>query len=104
MFDGKDLTRYPTYKRARLGLGRTFQRIELFAGMTVRDHLLVAERARLGTGRLWKDLLNLAQPTADERRSVSTARSSCSASTTSPTGRSSRSASGAGGSSSWAGR
>ncbi len=57
----------PVYKRARLGIGRTFQRIELFGGMTVRDHLLVAERSRLGTGRLWKDCLNLSQPTADER-------------------------------------
>ena len=90
VFDGKDITRLPTYRRARLGFGRTFQRIELFAGMTVRDHLLVAERARLGTGRLWKDVLNLSQ--ADRRRgaSASSARSSCSASTTSPTGRSSR--------------
>jgi branched-chain amino acid transport system ATP-binding protein len=70
VFDGKDLTRYPTYKRARLGFGRTFQRIELFAGMTVRDHLLVAERSRLGTGRLWRDVLNLSKPTADETERV----------------------------------
>jgi ABC-type branched-subunit amino acid transport system ATPase component len=66
-FDGADITHIPVYKRAQLGFGRTFQRIELFAGMTVRDHLLVAERARHGRGRLWKDCLNLAQPTADER-------------------------------------
>ena len=31
-FDGRDLTRVATHKRARLGIGRTFQRIELFAG------------------------------------------------------------------------
>jgi branched-chain amino acid transport system ATP-binding protein len=66
LFDGKDITRYPVYRRARLGFARTFQRIELFTGMTVRDHLLVAERARLGTGRFWKDVLNLSKPTADE--------------------------------------
>jgi branched-chain amino acid transport system ATP-binding protein len=65
-FAGKDITRFPVYRRARLGFARTFQRIELFAGMTVRDHLLVAERARLGTGRFWKDVLNLSKPTADE--------------------------------------
>src|SRR6186713_1615163 len=41
LFDGKDVTRAPVYKRARLGFGRTFQRIELFSGMTVRDHLFV---------------------------------------------------------------
>jgi branched-chain amino acid transport system ATP-binding protein len=67
VFNGRNITRMPVYKRARLGFGRTFQRVELFTGMTVRDHLLVAERVRLGTGRLWKDVLNLAGPTADER-------------------------------------
>jgi branched-chain amino acid transport system ATP-binding protein len=67
VFNGRNITRIPVYKRARLGFGRTFQRVELFTGMTVRDHLLVAERVRLGTGRLWKDVLNLAGPTADER-------------------------------------
>ena len=66
VFAGKDITRTPVYRRARLGFARTFQRIELFTGMTVRDHLLVAERARLGTGRFWKDVLNLSGPTADE--------------------------------------
>jgi branched-chain amino acid transport system ATP-binding protein len=66
-FDGRDITRLAVYRRARAGIGRTFQRIELFAGMTVRDHLLVAERSRLGTGRFWRDVLNLAAPTADER-------------------------------------
>jgi branched-chain amino acid transport system ATP-binding protein len=67
VFDGRNITRMPVYKRARLGFGRTFQRVELFTGTTVRDHLLVAERARHGSGRLWKDLLNLARPSADER-------------------------------------
>jgi len=70
VFAGKDLKGLPTYKRARLGFGRTFQRIELFAGMTVRDHLLVAERSRVGTGRLWRDVLNLSKPTADEAERV----------------------------------
>jgi len=69
-FDGTNITRYPVHKRARLGFGRTFQRIELFSGMTVRGHLLVAERARLGTGRLWKDCLNLARPTDEEHERV----------------------------------
>ena len=64
----------PVYRRARLGIGRTFQRIELFGGMTVRDHLLVAERARLGTGRLWKDCLNLSQADRRTRSSAPTGR------------------------------
>jgi branched-chain amino acid transport system ATP-binding protein len=65
-FDGRNLIGLPVYRRARLGLGRTFQRMELFSEMTVREHLLVAERARRGTGRLWKDLLNRGAPTAEE--------------------------------------
>ena len=67
VFDGQEISALPVYKRARLGFGRTFQRLELFAGMTVRDHFLVTERQRNGSGRLWKDLLNLSKPTADEQ-------------------------------------
>jgi branched-chain amino acid transport system ATP-binding protein len=68
VFDGMDLEGMPTYKRARLGIGRTYQRVEVFTDMSVRDHLLVAERARRGEARLWRDLLNLSKPTADEVR------------------------------------
>ena len=66
VFGGADITRVPVYRRARLGFARTFQRVELFAGMSVRDHLLVAERARLGTGRFWKDVVNRSKPSAEE--------------------------------------
>ena len=66
VFDGIQLIGLPTYKRARLGIGRTYQRVEVFTDMSVRDHLLVAERARRGEGRLWRDLLNLSKPTTDE--------------------------------------
>ncbi|OHV30149.1 MULTISPECIES: ABC transporter ATP-binding protein [Pseudofrankia] len=63
---GRDVSRLPAFRRARLGLGRTFQRIELFGDCTVRDHLFIAERVRQGHGRLWKDLLGLGGPTKDE--------------------------------------
>ena len=56
-FAGRRIDRLPIHERARLGIGRTFQRLELFTGMTVRDHFAVAERERRGDGRLWKDLL-----------------------------------------------
>ena len=65
-FAGQDISNLPVYKRARLGFGRTFQRLELFAGMSVRDHFIVADRAHRDTGRLWKDLLNRSKPTAEE--------------------------------------
>jgi len=56
----------PTYQRARLGIGRTYQRVEVFPDMTVRQHLLVAEQARRGDARLWRDLCGLSAPRPDE--------------------------------------
>jgi branched-chain amino acid transport system ATP-binding protein len=70
VFDGQEINGLPVYKRARLGFGRTFQRLELFAGTTVRDHFIVAERQRNRSGHLWKDLLNLSNPTSDEMAKV----------------------------------
>jgi branched-chain amino acid transport system ATP-binding protein len=69
-FDGASLIGLPTYKRARLGIGRTYQKVEVFTDMTVREHLMVAERARQGESRLWRDLLNLSKPTKDETERV----------------------------------
>jgi branched-chain amino acid transport system ATP-binding protein len=63
---GRDISRLPVHQRARLGIGRTFQRIELFPDSTVREHLLIAERVRRGDGRLWKDLIGLGRPRRDE--------------------------------------
>lgn len=65
-FDCHDLAGMATYRRARLGIGRTFQRLELFGEMTTRDHFLVAERARRRSGSLWRDLLNRGGPSAEE--------------------------------------
>jgi branched-chain amino acid transport system ATP-binding protein len=66
LFDGMPLNGLPTYKRARLGIGRTYQKVEVFTDMSVRDHLMVAERARRGEARLWRDLCNLSKASSDE--------------------------------------
>jgi branched-chain amino acid transport system ATP-binding protein len=63
---GEDVTRLPVHQRARRGIGRTFQRIELFPDSTVRDHLLIADRVQRRSGRLWKDLVGLGRPRPDE--------------------------------------
>jgi len=65
-FLDRDVSNLPVNKRARAGIGRTFQRIELFSDTTVREHLLIAERVHNGTGAFWKDLLGLGRPTTAE--------------------------------------
>ncbi len=65
-FDGRDLGGLAPYQRSRLGLGRTFQQIELFAGLTVLEHLLVADRAQRYRGALGRDLAGRSTPTGDE--------------------------------------
>ena len=65
-FDGRDITNLPVYKRARLGFGRTFQRLEVFVGLSVLEHFLLADRARHGDVPLWRDLLRMSRTTADE--------------------------------------
>jgi branched-chain amino acid transport system ATP-binding protein len=40
--DGRDLRGLSSYRRARLGLGRTFQRLELFGTLTVAENIGVA--------------------------------------------------------------
>jgi branched-chain amino acid transport system ATP-binding protein len=70
LFQGDALEGVPTFKRARLGIGRTYQKVEVFTDMSVRDHLLVAERSRRGEGRLWKDLLNMSRVTKEEMDNV----------------------------------
>ena len=47
--NGRDITRYGPARRSRLGLARTFQRLELFGRLSVRDNLLIA--AELGPER-----------------------------------------------------
>jgi branched-chain amino acid transport system ATP-binding protein len=63
---GEDVSDLRVHRRAQRGIGRTFQRIELFAELTVRQHLLIAERIRRGDGSLWRDLIGRGKPRADE--------------------------------------
>jgi len=51
LMNGADVTRRSPQARARGGLARTFQRMELFTELTVREHLVVARRVREGRQR-----------------------------------------------------
>jgi branched-chain amino acid transport system ATP-binding protein len=68
--EGQSIVELPVYKRARRGIGRTYQRVEVFPDMNVREHLLVSERARRGEGHLWQDLCNLSKPRPEELERV----------------------------------
>jgi branched-chain amino acid transport system ATP-binding protein len=54
---GRRITRATPAKRARLGLARTFQQLELFMGLTAREHIVLGYRVRNAHRRLWADLL-----------------------------------------------
>jgi branched-chain amino acid transport system ATP-binding protein len=66
----RDLDGMAPFRRARLGVGRTFQRIAVFPELTVRDHLFVAVRARRRGGARVAELVDRARPNADERREI----------------------------------
>jgi branched-chain amino acid transport system ATP-binding protein len=46
IFNDKDVTKEPPHKRTRMGLARTFQRLELFTTLSVRDNVRVAGEIR----------------------------------------------------------
>ena len=70
---GADVTNASCRARARKGLARTFQQPELFMGLTVREHLQLAHRARTAPTRLWRDMLDprsLLPPSREESERV----------------------------------
>ena len=60
LLDDVDLAGVKPYKRARRGVARTFQRLEVFGTMSARENILVAAEAssrRRTRGRIWQHQL-----------------------------------------------
>lgn len=70
---GRDVTGASAQQRARLGMARTFQQLELFQELTVREHVVLGYRVRHAHRRLWSDLIDgrgLRQAPPEERDRV----------------------------------
>jgi ABC-type branched-subunit amino acid transport system ATPase component len=72
LIGGEDVTGLSARARATRGLRRTFQHPELFQSLTVREHLVVADRLTHAPRRRWSDLLtgrglHRADPAEDAR-------------------------------------
>jgi len=50
LYKGRDITSMRPYERAALGISRTFQKIELFGGMTVLDNIRLGRHIHLKSG------------------------------------------------------
>ncbi|WP_422773057.1 ABC transporter ATP-binding protein [Plantactinospora sp. WMMC1484] len=55
LLDGIDISALPPHRRARLGLGRTFQASSVFGSLSVRENVRLAVQAhRGGSMKLWR--------------------------------------------------
>jgi branched-chain amino acid transport system ATP-binding protein len=59
LLDAQDITDTRPQIRAARGLARTFQHPELFYGMSIRDHLVIAHRAKHAKRRILSDAFTL---------------------------------------------
>jgi ABC-type branched-subunit amino acid transport system ATPase component len=55
--DGRDITRLPFARRPQLGLGRTFQRMELFDSLSVRQNVELGREGALAGSSPWRQLV-----------------------------------------------
>ncbi len=64
--DGEDITKVKAHARARMGIARTFQRLELFGSMTTRDNIRVAADVHRSYSRRGADAGNPPEERAEE--------------------------------------
>ena len=51
-YEGRDITAVPLHKRVALGIGRTFQGVELFPDLSVQENMMVGRHYLMNTGVL----------------------------------------------------
>jgi branched-chain amino acid transport system ATP-binding protein len=49
-FNDREITTLPPYKRAAIGIGRTFQNVEIYSGLTALDNLMAGRHPLMKTG------------------------------------------------------
>jgi len=56
LFQGREITRTPVHRRVRLGIGRSFQIVNIFPGLTAGQNVLIPALSLVG--RSWRPLAN----------------------------------------------
>jgi len=49
-YKGQEITRMPPYKRAAIGIGRTFQNVEIYSGLTALENLMAGRHPLMKEG------------------------------------------------------
>lgn len=65
LLEDRDITTLKPYQRARLGIGRTFQRLEIFGSLSVRDNIKVAAEILKDHDRNAAEPLEVAEEVVD---------------------------------------
>ena len=74
---GQDVSRRSAAARARLGLGRTFQRPEVCPSLTVMDNVALGCEALAAGGNLWRQIVPRRNDTARLREQAAQALAAC---------------------------
>jgi ABC-type branched-subunit amino acid transport system ATPase component/branched-subunit amino acid ABC-type transport system permease component len=70
---GEDISGRGPASRARFGLGRTFQIVQLFNSLSVRENVSIGREASMAGGNLWTQVVSRRGDAAELRRAVNRA-------------------------------
>lgn len=72
LFKNREIQSLPSWKIARMGIGRLFQDTRIFPGLTVEDNILVAFKEQLGENPIWAALRTNGVKKEDKKNRVKT--------------------------------